>query len=51
MQSEQQPLPDSRVRLADATDAFGMRRLHVDWRYSAEDIGSVARTLPCVVQS
>jgi choline dehydrogenase-like flavoprotein len=42
---EQAPRADSRVTLTDRTDALGMPRLRVDWRYGAEDIESVARTL------
>ena len=45
VQGEQQPHPDSRVKLADAVDDLGMRRLRIDWRYRPEDIASIGRTL------
>ncbi|AEG92169.1 FAD-dependent oxidoreductase [Ramlibacter tataouinensis] len=45
VQSEQQPLATSRVQLCDRTDPLGMRRIRVDWRYSRDDIDSVAQTL------
>jgi choline dehydrogenase-like flavoprotein len=43
--AEQQPNPDSRVTLAAESDALGMRRLHVDWRYTRGDIDTVAGAL------
>lgn len=45
MQGEQVPQAASRVTLGQGVDALGMRRLHVDWRYSRQDIDSLARTL------
>ncbi|HEY1720280.1 MAG TPA: GMC family oxidoreductase [Magnetospirillaceae bacterium] len=39
--AEQQPQPDSRVRLTKEVDALGMPRLEVDWRYTALDIETV----------
>lgn len=42
---EQQPQADSRVRLAGSVDALGIPRIHVDWRYRADDVESVKRTL------
>ena len=30
--------PDSRVTLSDETDAFGLRRVALDWRLSAQDV-------------
>jgi choline dehydrogenase-like flavoprotein len=41
--AEQCPNPDSRVFLSDQLDAFGQRRLQVDWRYREEDIDSACR--------
>ncbi|MBP0492626.1 GMC oxidoreductase [Pararoseomonas indoligenes] len=35
---EQEPNPESRVTLADATDPLGVPRLRVDWRATAGDI-------------
>ncbi|TFZ00001.1 FAD-dependent oxidoreductase [Ramlibacter rhizophilus] len=45
LQGEQVPQAASRVRLGEGVDALGMRRLHIDWRYCAQDIDSLARTL------
>ena len=42
---EQAPRPDSRVTIGPTRDALGVRRIHVDWRHSPEDIESVRRTL------
>ncbi|MBE7941707.1 MULTISPECIES: GMC family oxidoreductase [Ramlibacter] len=50
MHGEQVPNADSRVTLADARDALGMRRLRVDWRYSPQDIDSLRRTLRILAQ-
>ena len=47
-QSEQQPLPSSRVTLSPQLDALGMRRLRVDWRYCQADIESADRTLQLI---
>ena len=46
--AEQIPRPDSRVTLTENTDALGMPRLRVDWRYSPADIESAARTLDLI---
>jgi choline dehydrogenase-like flavoprotein len=35
---EQEPNPASRVTLSGDRDELGMPRLHVDWRYTAQDI-------------
>jgi choline dehydrogenase-like flavoprotein len=37
VQSEQQPNPDSRVRLGESVDALGMRRTALDWRLTELD--------------
>jgi choline dehydrogenase-like flavoprotein len=42
---EQMPRSNSRVTLGKKTDALGMPRLKVDWRYGPEDIDSVRHTL------
>jgi len=34
---EQEPNPDSRVTLADSTDAFGQRRAHLHWTMSERE--------------
>jgi choline dehydrogenase-like flavoprotein len=43
--AEQEPNPASRVTLGEASDALGLRRIHVDWRYSAQDVATVSRAL------
>ncbi len=46
--AEQAPNPSSRVTLADDRDAFGQRRLRVDWRVTdldARSLGEIARRL------
>lgn len=43
--AEQQPNPLSRVCLGSARDAFGMPRLHIDWRYTRGDVETVERAL------
>lgn len=43
--AEQRPLAESRVSLIPATDALGMPRIKVDWRYHRADIDSVGRSL------
>ena len=45
MHGEQAPRHDSRVTLTDRTDALGMPRIQVDWRYGSNDIDSIRRTL------
>lgn len=40
---EQVPNPDSRVWLAEERDAVGMRRLHIDLRFSDPDVDGVLR--------
>lgn len=42
--AEQQPNPHSRVTLLDETDALGVPRIHVDWRYTPEDVDALKRT-------
>lgn len=41
---ESVPNPDSRVTLSDETDALGVRRVHVDWRLTEQDLRSVNAT-------
>lgn len=40
---EQSPNPESRVTLADETDALGMRRARLDWRLREQDKRSLMR--------
>jgi choline dehydrogenase-like flavoprotein len=41
--SEQTPLASSRITLTDALDSDGIKRVHVDWRFSAEDAAAAQR--------
>lgn len=43
--AEPGPNPASRVRLGEERDAFGQRRVELDWRLSPRDSKSVSRTL------
>ena len=42
--AEQSPNPESRVMLGESRDAFGLRRLKVDWRLSDFDVDSAAKS-------
>lgn len=46
--AEQSPNPDSRVFLSDEVDAFGQRRLQVDWRFREEDLESAYRSIKLI---
>lgn len=46
--AEQIPQAESRVTLSSTTDALGLPRVHVDWRYAKQDIESVARSLRAI---
>jgi choline dehydrogenase-like flavoprotein len=48
--AEQEPNPASRVSLATDRDILGMPKLHVDWRYTAGDVGTVRRSLELFAQ-
>ncbi|WP_322101430.1 GMC family oxidoreductase [Paraburkholderia sp. J41] len=48
--AEQEPNAASRVTLGDATDALGQRRIHVDWRYTAQDVATVSRALDALAR-
>jgi choline dehydrogenase-like flavoprotein len=43
--AEQQPAPESRVELDRETDALGMPKIRVDWRYTSVDVDTVKRAL------
>ncbi|WP_347555768.1 GMC family oxidoreductase [Robbsia sp. KACC 23696] len=43
--AEQEPNPESRITLGDERDAIGMRRIHIDWRYTRQDVDTVSRAL------
>lgn len=40
--SEQMPNPDSRIRLGNDLDSFGLRKIVVDWQLTAADRGGMA---------
>ncbi|WP_028228894.1 GMC oxidoreductase [Paraburkholderia ferrariae] len=48
--AEQEPNPASRVTLGRETDALGLRRIHVDWRYTRQDVATVSRALEALAQ-
>lgn len=41
--SEQTPLPDSRVTLTNEQDPHGLRRVSIDWRLSQDDVDAACR--------
>jgi choline dehydrogenase-like flavoprotein len=43
--AEQHPYAASRVTLTDSVDALGMPRIRVDWRYTGDDVDTIARAL------
>jgi choline dehydrogenase-like flavoprotein len=43
--AEQQPNPDSRIRLSDSVDVFKMPRILVDWRYTPGDLDTTRRAI------
>ena len=43
--AEQQPNAGSRITLAESSDALGVPRLHIDWRYTPADLDTVERAL------
>jgi choline dehydrogenase-like flavoprotein len=45
VQAEQAPNPDSRVVLGDRRDPFGQRVARLDWRPTADDHASIARSV------
>ncbi|SAI66790.1 capsular polysaccharide biosynthesis oxidoreductase [Bordetella ansorpii] len=49
--AEQIPNPDSRVTLGRDADALGMRRLVVDWRYTAQDVATVSAALQALADT
>lgn len=50
MHGEQVPRAESRVTLAEGRDPLGLPKLRVDWRYGAQDIDSLRRTLRILAQ-
>jgi choline dehydrogenase-like flavoprotein len=48
--AEQEPNPASRVTLGNDTDALGQRRIHIDWRYTQQDVATVRRALEALTQ-
>ncbi|MFY2628654.1 GMC family oxidoreductase, partial [Achromobacter dolens] len=49
--AEQEPNPDSRVTLGNDVDALGMRRLHIDWRYTPRDVATVQTALAALAEA
>jgi len=43
--AEQQPNPSSRVTLEESTDALGMPQISIDWRYTAGDVETLAKSM------
>ena len=43
--AEQQPNPSSRVKLSDTVDALGMPQLTIDWRYTPNDVATLAQAV------
>lgn len=43
--AEQIPNPESRITLADDTDAFGIPRIKIDWRYTRQDVQTVEKAV------
>lgn len=48
--AEQAPCEDSRVMVGKERDALGMRRIHIDWRYTRQDVETVTRSLAALAQ-
>jgi choline dehydrogenase-like flavoprotein len=48
--AEQQPNPESRVTLSHETDALGMNKLRIDWRYTRLDVHTATETLRLLQQ-
>ncbi|AKM30222.1 FAD-dependent oxidoreductase [Pandoraea faecigallinarum] len=48
--AEQVPYENSRVTLGDERDTLGMRRIHIDWRYTPHDVATVTRALAALAQ-
>lgn len=42
--AEQVPNPESRIMLGSGPDRFGNRQVRVDWRYTAQDVETVAKS-------
>jgi len=42
--AEQVPNPDSRISLAGTTDRFDNRQVRIDWRYTRQDVDTVAQS-------
>ena len=43
--AEQIPNPESRITLADDTDALGMPRIKIDWHYTRQDVETVEKAV------
>lgn len=49
--AEQSPNPQSRVTLSDEEDRFGLKRLKVDYSYTASDVQSVVRSVQLIADA
>ena len=43
--AEQEPNPSSRISLGNESDALGVSRVNVDWRYTSGDVSTVSRAI------
>jgi len=48
--TENLPNPESRITLTDRNDALGMPRVHLDWKYGADDLDGFERSLDAFVR-
>jgi choline dehydrogenase-like flavoprotein len=48
--AEQEPIASSRVELSEERDRFGVPRLQVDWRYSAQDLTTAREAIRLFAQ-
>ena len=48
---EQRPNPDSRVMLSESKDAFGLNRIKLDWRLTAEDYRTAEETSQLIAKT
>ncbi|MGO3742272.1 FAD-dependent oxidoreductase [Kerstersia sp.] len=48
--AEQVPNPESRITLGSTVDALDMPRIHIDWRYTPEDVATVQTSLALLAQ-
>ncbi|MCZ2498218.1 FAD-dependent oxidoreductase [Xylophilus sp. Kf1] len=49
--AEQVPIRDSRITVGKDFDRLGMPKMHVDWKYDAQDIRSIGQSLDLIGQA